>query len=366
MGMAIAIAVALLLFSILGILLPPPQFLNPEELPMGWAHVRHYGLKAATLEAAYRKGILDSDTPVGFILGQSNVREAFDPEIVSRSGDQGIRWVVFSGSGGSLKKMKYLSEPLFLSRIKPAVAVLGISPHMLLGQPNPAHIRPPNTDISIMNLFNGSQKSGWNRLLDREWIFTKRREVNNALKHYIYRIRLRLFDWFGLGPDDLFSPHPRINPFGADPKAYRTPRAPIRDLKRQISFLKLVGKFGPQNYQTNGEQAQALIRLISKFRKLDAQVIVVLMPEAKHLRSRMPSEALQTLLTDLKNAFPINTIPVIDMRDVMPDEYFYDYGHLNWAGRKRFSYRFAETIAPYLKGRKLDNDDQFTEVAFSF
>jgi hypothetical protein len=123
-------------------------------------------------------------------------------------------------------------------------------------------------------------------------------------------------------------------------------------LKRQISFLKLVGKFGPQNYQTNGEQAQALIRLIGKYKKIDAQVIVVLMPEAKNLRSWMPSEALQTLLADLDNAFPANAIPVVDMRDAMPDTYFYDFGHLNWEGRKRFSYLFAETIELYLETDK--------------
>ncbi|MBW2408941.1 MAG: hypothetical protein JRF72_04020 [Deltaproteobacteria bacterium] len=157
-----------------------------------------------------------------------------------------------------------------------------------------------------------------------------------------------MFNWFGLGPDDLFSPHSKINPFGADIKAYRTTRAPNRDLKKQVSFLKLVGKFGPQNYQPNVEQAQALIDVIGRFQKMGAQVIVVLMPESKPLRSQIPSQAFQTLLVDLKRAFPIDTVPVVDMRDTMPDEYFYDYGHLNWAGRKRFSYRFAETIEPYL------------------
>ena len=347
MGVAIAIALALLLISILGILLPAPPFLNPEERPMGWANVKRYGLKAARLEAAYKKGIIDSSTPIGFILGQSNVREGFDPEIVSKSCDQKIRWVVFSGSGGSFKKIKYLSQPLSLSRIKPAVVVLGISPHMLLGQPNPAYLKRSNPGSSIKDIFKGRLKEGWDRLLDREWIFTRRREINDALKHYIHRIRLRLFHWFSLGPDDLFSPHSKINPFGPDIKAYRTPRAPARDLKRQISFLKLVGKFGPQNYQINGEQA--LIDVIGKFKKMDAQVIVVLMPESKPLRFQIPSEAFQTLLADLENAFPKDTVPVIDMRDTMPDEYFYDYGHLNWAGRKRFSYRFAETIEPYLE-----------------
>ena len=344
---AIVITTALLLISMLGILMPAPPFLNPEELPMGWAHVKRYGLKVAALEAAYTKGIIDSSTPIGFILGQSNVREGFDPEIVSKSCDQKIRWVVFSGSGGSFKKIKYLSEPLFLSRIKPTVVVIGISPHMLLGQPNPAYIERSNPSSSINDLFYGGLKEGWDRLLNREWVFTKRREINDAFKHYTYRIRLRLFDWFGLGPDDLFSPHSKINPFGADPKAYRTPRAPIQDLKRQISFLKLVGKFGPRNYQISGEQAQALVRLIGKFKKMDAQVIVVLMPEAKPLRSRMPSEALQTLLADLDNALLTNTISIVDMRDTMPDKYFYDFGHLNWEGRKRFSYLFAETIVPY-------------------
>jgi len=119
-------------------------------------------------------------------------------------------------------------------------------------------------------------------------------------------------------------------------------------LKRQASFLGLIGKFDPQNYIADGEQTQTLICLIGKLKKMDAQVIVVLMPEAKDLRSRMPSEALQTLLADLDNAFPANTISVVDMRDAMPDKYFYDFSHLNWEGRKHFSYRFAKTIEPYL------------------
>ena len=348
MGAAIAIAMALLLISTLGILLPTPAFLIPKELPMGWANVKYYGLKVATLEAAYKKGIIDSNTPIGFILGQSNVREAFDPEIVSRSSEKRIRWVVFSGTGGSFKKINYLSGPLFLSRIKPAVVVLGISPHMLLGQPNPKYLKSLSPESGSKDQFKGNLKTEWDLLLNREWLFTKRREINNVLKHGIHRMRLRLFDWFGLRPDDLFSPHPKLNPFGADPKAYRTPRAPNQDLKKQASFLGLVGKFDPQNYKANGDQAQTLIRLIGKLKKLDAQVIVVLMPEAKDLRSRMPSEALQTLLADLDNAFPANAVPVVDMRDAIPDTYFYDYGHLNWKGRNHFSYRFAETIEPYL------------------
>jgi hypothetical protein len=51
----------------------------------------------------------------------------------------------------------------------------------------------------------------------------------------------------------------------------------------------------------------------------------------------------------MKDAFPTHASPVIDMRDSMSEAYFYDYTHLNWGGRKRFSHQFAETIASYLE-----------------
>jgi len=348
-----AIAMALFLIFILGMVLPTPEFLQPKELPMGWVNIKYYGQKVATLEAAYKKRNIDPSASIGFILGQSNVREDFDPEIVSRVCDQGVRWVVLSGSGGSFIKMEYLSRPLFLSRIKPAVAVLGVTPTMLIGQPNPSNLNHQNPGSGFKDLFSGSPKASADRMLGKEWIFTKRRVMNDVLKHGLYRIRLRLFQVFGVGPDSLFTVHPKINPFSADFKQYRTSRAPAKHLKRQMTFWKIFGWFDPKAYRTDSDQARALIRLIENFKKRETEVFILLMPEAKELRTLEPAEAVQTLLAVLENAFPSDNFTVIDMRDSMSEEYFYDYGHLNWAGRKRFSHRFAETIAPYLEHDQL-------------
>jgi hypothetical protein len=344
-----AIASALLLFMGLGVILPSPAFLNPKELPMGWVNNRYYGQKVATLEAAYKKREIDPDSSIGFILGQSNVRENFDPEIVSSLGGHGVRWVVLSGSGGSFVKMEYLSRPLFLSRIQPTVAVLGFAPTMLIGQPNPARSNHHRSGRGLKERSSDNPNAGLERLLDKEWIISKRRVMNDVLKHGLYRIRLRLFHVFGVGPEALFRPHPDINPFGADPKHYRTPRAPEKHWKRQMAFWKTFGWFDPRKYRTDSDQARALIRLIENFKEIGAEVFILLMPEAQKLRTLEPVEAVQTLQAVLENAFPADTIPVIDMRDSMSEEYFYDFGHLNWAGRKLFSHRFAETIEPYLE-----------------
>ena len=344
-----AIASALLFIFGLGVLLPTPKFLIPEEIPMGWVNVRYYGQKVATLEAAYKKQGIDASTPIGFILGQSIVRENFDPEIVSRVSDQEVRWAVFSGSGGGFKKMEYLSRPLFLSHVKPAVAVLGIYPTMLTGQPNPFYLRRQNSVSGFKRLFSGNLKAIVDRLLKKEWIFTKRKEMNDILKHRLYRIRLRLFQLFELDPDALFRASPNINPFGADYKRYRTPRAPAYHLKRQMTYWKMYGWFEPQAYRTHNGHAEALIRMIENFKRRETQVFIILMPEATQLRALEPPEASQALQAVLENAFPADTIPVIDMRDSMSEKYFYDFAHLNWAGRKLFSHRFAETIEPYLE-----------------
>ena len=101
-----AIASAFLIIVGLGVLLPTPKFLLPEGIPMGWANVSYYGQKVATLEAAYKKKKIDPSTSFGFILGASVVREGFDPLIVSKVCDSGMRWIVFSHSGGGARKIR--------------------------------------------------------------------------------------------------------------------------------------------------------------------------------------------------------------------------------------------------------------------
>ena len=346
---AAAISSAFLIIIALGVLLPTPKFLMPEGIPMGWANVSYYGRKVATFEAAYKKNKIDPSTSFGFILGASVVRENFDPKIVSKAGDMGVRWTVFSNSGGCFKKMEYLSSPLFMSRVKPAVAVLGIYPTLLTGQLLPPHVRRQNQIGNFMDIFSGNLKADLDRLLKKEWVFSKRREMNDILKHSLYRIRLRLFQWFELGPDALFAANPKIDPFGADFKHYRTPRAPEHHLKRQMTFWNLYGWFDPRAYLARNGQAEALIRVIEDFQRRGTRVFIVLMPESTQLRSLEPPEALQALESVLENAFPADTVPIIDMRNSMPEEYFYDFAHLNWAGRKLFSQRFAKTIEPYLE-----------------
>jgi hypothetical protein len=283
------------------------------------------------------------------MLGASAVREGFDPEIVSKVCDSEVRWVVFSNSGGCFKKMEYLSRPLFMSRIKPAVAVLGIYPTLLTGQLIPSHVRRQNQIGNFKDIFNGNLRVNFGRLIKKEWVFSKRKEMNDILKHSLYRIRLRLFQWFELGPDALFEANPKINPFAADYKHYRTPRGREYHFKRQMTYWSLYGWFNPRAYQNNNGQAEALIRVIKNFQRRGTQVLIVLMPEAARLRAMEPPEALQALNAVLENAFPADTVPVIDMRDSMPEEYYFDFTHLNWEGRKRFSHRFAKTIDPYLQ-----------------
>ena len=344
-----AIAAAFFVIVVCGVLLPTPKFLLPEGVPMGWGNVSYYGRKVATLEAAYKKKKIDPDITFGFMLGASAVREGFDPEIVSEVCDSGMRWVVFSNSGGCLKKMEYLTRPLFLSRVKPAVAVLGIYPTLLTGQPIPSHVRRRSQIGNFKDIFSGNSKADVDRMLKKEWVFSKRKKINDSLKHGLYRIRLRLFQWFELGPDALFAADPKINPFGADRKRYRTPRGPKYHLKRQMTGWHLYGWFDPRSYQIRNGQAEALIRVIEDFQGVGTQVFILSMPQATQLRSMEPPEALQALKAVLENAFPADTVPVIDMRDSMAEEYFYDFAHLNWEGRKLFSQRFAKTIKPYLE-----------------
>ena len=240
-----------------------------------------------------------------------------------------------------------------MSRVKPAVAVLGIYPTQLAGTIIPSSVREQNQISNFKDIFSGNLKTDADRLLKKEWVFSKRKEMNDILKHSLYRIRLRLFQLFELGPDALFAANPKINPFGADIKFYRTPRGPEYHLKRQMTYWSLFGWFDPRAYQSRNGQAEALIRVIEDFQRMGTRVFILLMPETTQLRSLEPPEAHQALKAVLEKSFPAETVPVIDMRDSMKEEYFYDFSHLNWEGRKLFSYRFAKTIEPYLEQQQV-------------
>jgi lysophospholipase L1-like esterase len=64
----------------------------------------------------------------------------------------------------------------------------------------------------------------------------------------------------------------------------------------------------------------------------------VLMPESSQIRSLEPPIAATRFSEAVARAStPQNPLRVVDLRDSMPDELFFDYVHLNDEGRARFS-----------------------------
>ena len=171
--------------------------------------------------------------------------------------------------------------------------------------------------------------------------------------------RLALLKWFGMGVDVAFAPLPNFG-LGADvhepPATGRSPTevakaAQIRQMafKAILAGLQAVGAFDAKGYSVNGANARALVNSIKKLRSKGTQVLIVLMPESKPVRDRVPPEAQEVLKTVLNDAFGDNPPDVIDFRAAMSDDMFADATHLNDTGEQELTKRLAGTLNSYLK-----------------
>jgi hypothetical protein len=119
---------------------------------------------------------------------------------------------------------------------------------------------------------------------------------------------------------------------------------------KEIAHRQLDGSY--RGFHLSDERERQLAAIIKAGQKDGAQVVLLLCPEGSEFRQLYSPEMhkeISNLLARLKERFGV---PVVDARDWMADDYFFDMHHLRPDGARLFSARLArEALAPQLEAR---------------
>jgi hypothetical protein len=282
---------------------------------------------------------------IGVLLGSSTLESAVDPGALN--GRDGMRWLGLYAHKLDLSDLDSLSRLLFRSRLMPGVIVLAINTGMFVRSPGPPRLesRPFNPLLIARLLVSGKLYMAERELESSlSLLFPLRTRVNHWAWHRVLEARLDMARVMGIPVEALFSP---------DRDAWSVPdrldyldEAPAkRDyLEREWDAMRGNGWFDPGAYPRDGPNAEALSRLIGRARSAGCKLRVVLMPEVERLRAAIPDEARRLAESATRQAAGELAPAVIDLRDAMPDEDFYDLIHVFPRRREAFTGKFASAL----------------------
>jgi hypothetical protein len=136
---------------------------------------------------------------------------------------------------------------------------------------------------------------------------------------------------------------------------YRPPRRDEdftpRDIARQREVARSAYFAELQNFQIKPDADQALRETIALGQRRGARVVLLLAPEATTFRDWYAPAAKEELAAYCRDLGATYKVPVIDARDWLPDDDFFDGHHVFRRGADRFTHRLAaEVLQPLVAG----------------
>jgi hypothetical protein len=319
-------------FVLLVMIGPPPNNRFIWRPPWVWDAIQYSDEQVAGLEATYRKTSLRK--PFVFYAGTSSAGEGVEPRLLEKYDPCGRRVMGVCGIGGAIDLMADVSEPLLRRHLRPSLAILCI--HAVWLQFG----REPAQSPATVNSSGPLRLDFWRQIAkcveSYIWLW-QNRDYMNYIKYTTLAGLQEAKRNLGLVPP--------VDPWRAPKRlGWRLHQSP-RFLENQLNEFTNTGWFDREQYNRNREaQMAALIELISRFRNLGSEVLIVSMPETTLMRSRVPAEEQQFLRDSIQHHFSSDTPSVLDFRDAVPDDMFADYTHLNAYGREKFSLQLAIAI----------------------
>jgi hypothetical protein len=321
------------------------SWLSTEQRPYEWEDLEAAGRKVAGVVTERRFQGSSAESRFGVILGRSTSREDLDPSLLDVNAVLDLRWLSLYGTGGSLTYMEHLDELLAFAQLKPAVVAFAINLHMLVGLPTrtePISVNPTKVASDIREgKWSNAAADSKALLKSKSWILTYRPYLNRQYRRTIFRTRMQLFAWSGLGIESLFPADP-------DPWTVRLAGYPFHGsaeyVEQHWERAAGYGWYDPKRYAWPNPQTDSLVRQIDDWQRRGAQVFIILLPEPTPVRKKIPPQAKATLRAVLQENFADQAPPVIDLRDTISDEMFSDHIHLNANGRKAFSLLLAKQL----------------------
>jgi hypothetical protein len=321
--------------------------LYPSQRLLGLGLYEKIWGRVAAIDRLYNRRQLPRDTRLGVYIGVSTTAAGIQRRHLDERATAADRWIVLTGAGLSFENIENVMHPLFFCSLKPSVVVFGVHPQMLVGERyigdepaiglQPVVGRRKRAHESLLARFPAL---GW---LEQHWLVRHHALVEQFLRSRIYGPRLLIFHVAGVSAEWLCPP--AVEPWDEDPlELWNLDDIQERFAHAQLEFWSKRGHFLEANYDAEGNQARALVRMIRAYRDLGADVYIVVMPLRSTVRSMVPRKAKPMLLEVIQNAIPEAPPPVIDLETAIPDRLFLDEAHLSKAGAERLSKMVAEFL----------------------
>jgi hypothetical protein len=298
------------------------EVVNPDELT-------RIAAKIASVEA-----VGEDAENLAIVVGFSTAREGIDAARVGEGVDHRLRVLNLGSSGGSFRELNAYFDSLFGSRLRPRLLILAVHPAWLAGRVLQAPTVPSPQEVlniaSRTGFWSGESRNAAQTLITRWfWPVENQGRFNTVLRSELLLLKIRLGQAFNLSAHELFKSSVE-DPWKAR-ILYTADRASHEFLARQMEHWEAFGWFDADRYSASGREAIELAALLRKARGASVQAVVVLMPERSDLRGRVPPDAARSLHQIVAKTG--GSVPVIDLREALPDEFFHDHAHPNKAGR---------------------------------
>ncbi len=301
------------------------------------------------LAAAERDGLRpDGATGLGVLVGPSSLKWDVDPAALPLSlAGRHLRWLSLHANGANGLDSLRMGRYLLRSRLRPQVVVLALGPQSLatdlttLANPRSPDLHSLAGELGPFGFARMLMQSSL--LIPQNWACPNRTRVGRWVRFGLLDARVDLFNGLGYGLDAPFAP-------ADDPWSPVRIEYPTRQLSESALGYQLDVErrqdvaFNPDAYGPDEPNVRNVLAFVRELRSAGSDVILVFMPEMLRRRLALPPGALhgfeQAMHREFGNAQP----PVLDFRDAMPDDSFYDLLHLDPNGRTAFTERLGRAL----------------------
>lgn len=300
--------------------------------------------RVARASEEYRQRAIAPGDHLGVLVGISNMREAAELSVVSEGAGPGWRWLGVAGAGFGMGSFVQYADLVLDSDLRPDVVVLGLGLHQLV-DPRPGG--PAAEDGGIAGaLREGNVRTAAVLIRNSSWIYSRQRDVSVSAEQGVLAWRARMMSFFGVPLSEGESR--KLSPWREMVRMDWPDHFSAATIAAQEEGLARAGIFDLESYRTSPVSFDSLARIVETFQGRGSKVVIVLLPEASTLNSRIPAEALNIFQERLRERFGAREPLVLDYRPTIHDEGFVDLPHMNRQGRLEFSRKLGEDLRTLL------------------
>ncbi len=298
-------------------------------LAAGWCGAETYVPEITDTEYHHRLRVIRTAVaehprnPLGVVIGSSRMVWGFRPETLPEPAAAEMYWLNSSQVGGGPILNRLMLHRLLRDGVRPDVAVLEVMPAFFMRE---------NTRF-VVGHFTASEMGmtrGYGKV---------------SLQYDYYYLRHRFWRMTDLGRVfDPFDGITELMPRGGHPKAEETVTEAERD--RRTAIVRNVYKDDLGNMVMRPGADRAFRDTLKEAAAHRVQVVLMRTPEGPTFQSwynPAGSARFDAYLADVAREFGT---PVLDARDWLEENDFFDSHHMLRRGGDKFTARFAREIAP--------------------